>query len=258
MPPHAPGRARPAGPGSRYPHRCRNAGRLRAGHHRRSACRRAPPRPSQPGPAHRPRRRRGGCYPGVDPYRRGRRPHLRIREGNTLWCWGAAASGELGTGATVDQDLPQQITKPTAGWTSVTAGDQHSCATRSDGTLWCWGRNDGGQLGIGTTTNVGRPHQVTTPAATDWATVTAGNSHTCATRSDTTLWCWGDNSSGGAGQRWPRVSVIRCFADGRVCRPAGKAQDLDGHGAVVRACAGWPPVWEPGGALPDIISFLII
>ena len=162
-----------------------------------------------------------------------------IREGNTLWCWGAAASGELGTGATVDQDLPQQITKPTAGWTSVTAGDQHSCATRSDGTLWCWGRNDGGQLGIGTTTNVGRPRQVTTPAATGWATVTAGNSHTCATRSDTTLWCWGGNSSGGAGQRWPRVSVIRCFADGRVCRPAGKAQDLDGHGAVVRACAGW-------------------
>ena len=122
-----------------------------------------------------------------------------IREGNTLWCWGAAQYGELGTGATLDQDLPQQITKPTTGWASVTAGYYHSCATRSDTTLWCWGRNNDGQLGIGNTTNVGRPHQVTTPAATGWATVTGGHYHTCATRTDTTLWCWGRNNKGQLG-----------------------------------------------------------
>lgn len=122
-----------------------------------------------------------------------------IREGNSLWCWGAARYGELGTGATADQDQPQQITKPTAGWASVAAGNYHSCATRNDGTLWCWGYNGDGQAGIGTTTNVARPHQVTTPAGTSWASVTAGDMHTCAVGSDSTLWCWGYNAFGQLG-----------------------------------------------------------
>ena len=122
-----------------------------------------------------------------------------IQMGNTLWCWGASASGELGTGQTVNQDLPQQITHPTAGWASVTAGYTHTCATRTDGALWCWGGNGYGELGIGTTTRVSHPHQVTAPAATGWASVTAADYHTCATRTDTTLWCWGANIYGELG-----------------------------------------------------------
>ncbi len=122
-----------------------------------------------------------------------------IREGNTLWCWGDARFGDLGTGPAADQVLPQQITKPTAGWVSVTAGHWHSCATRSDGTLWCWGDNSNGDLGIGTTTSVDRPDQVTTPAATGWASVAGGYYHTCATRTDGTLWCWGNNFDGQLG-----------------------------------------------------------
>jgi alpha-tubulin suppressor-like RCC1 family protein len=122
-----------------------------------------------------------------------------IREGNTLWCWGAGASGALGTGHTTDENQPQQITRPTAGWVSVTAGDHYGCAVRKDGALWCWGYNRDGEAGIGTTVNVTRPHQVTTPASTGWTTVAAGDSHTCATRSDATLWCWGYNADGEAG-----------------------------------------------------------
>jgi len=38
---------------------------------------------------------------------------------------------------------------------------QHSCATRTDGTLWCWGDNGSGQLGIGNTTSQNLPQQVT-------------------------------------------------------------------------------------------------
>jgi len=129
-----------------------------------------------------------------------------IREGNTLWCWGYPAHGALGTGATTNQDQPQQISKPTAGWTSVTAGYQDSCATRNDGTLWCWGDNDFGQLGIGTTTSMRRPHQVTTPAATGWATVAAGNDHICATHSDGSLWCWGANGI----LRAARLKIVAC------------------------------------------------
>jgi alpha-tubulin suppressor-like RCC1 family protein len=122
-----------------------------------------------------------------------------IRTGNTLWCWGRSAAGELGTGQTTDQSQPQQITHPTAGWTSVTAGEEHTCALRNDGTLWCWGNNSSGQAGIGTTTDVARPHQVTSPAGTGWAGVAAGADQTCAVRTDGTLWCWGDNTFGELG-----------------------------------------------------------
>jgi alpha-tubulin suppressor-like RCC1 family protein len=122
-----------------------------------------------------------------------------IREGNTLWCWGAGAYGALGNGQSVNEDQPQQISKPTAGWASVTDGGGHGCATRNDGGLWCWGYNREGELGIGTTVNVARPHQVTSPAAVGWTAVSAGANHTCAIRSDTTLWCWGYNSSGQLG-----------------------------------------------------------
>jgi alpha-tubulin suppressor-like RCC1 family protein len=110
-----------------------------------------------------------------------------IRTNRTLWCWSVGS-------------VPTQVTTPSAGgWATVSAGDDHMCATRTDATLWCWGTNNLGQLGIGNTTSEALPQQVTTPAATGWATVTAGSLHTCATRSDTSLWCWGDNMFGELG-----------------------------------------------------------
>ena len=122
-----------------------------------------------------------------------------IRVGNTLWCWGDGSFGELGTGHTTNANLPQQVTKRTAGWNSITAGGDHPCATRSDGTLWCWGYNHFGQLGIGNTISQDLPQQVTTPASTGWTSAAAGAYHTCAARSDGTLWCWGYNGVGQLG-----------------------------------------------------------
>ena len=98
------------------------------------------------------------------------------------------------------QEPPRQVTTPApGGWASITAGTTHTCATRTDGTLWCWGANDSGQLGIGGGTDQDRPRQVTTPAAGGWAGVTAGYDHTCATRTGGTLWCWGYNGNGELG-----------------------------------------------------------
>ena len=122
------------------------------------------------------------------------------RLGGSLWCWGLNESGQLGIGNTVQQDVPRQVTSPAvSGWASVTVGYFHACATRTGGTLWCWGANNYGQLGIGNDTNPTLPQQVTTPATTGWASVTGGGYHTCASRTDTTLWCWGDNRYGQLG-----------------------------------------------------------
>ena len=123
-----------------------------------------------------------------------------IRTDGTLWCWGDNDAGELGLGNHTGHDRPWQITTPAAGgWASVTAGGEDTCGIRTDATLWCWGNNWEGQLGIGNENSQGRPRQVTTPVPGGWASVTTAGDHTCATRTDATLWCWGANGNGQLG-----------------------------------------------------------
>jgi alpha-tubulin suppressor-like RCC1 family protein len=69
--------------------------------------------------------------------------------------------------------------------------------SKSNGTLWAWGRNDKGQLGDGSSVNSNVPVQVGT--ANDWASISAGNEHSIALKSNGTIWSWGDNSSGQLG-----------------------------------------------------------
>lgn len=122
-----------------------------------------------------------------------------VRTDGTLWCWGSNYAGQLGDGTTTDRNSPVQIGDATT-WARIDAGNSHTCAIRTDGTLWCWGNNFRGQLGDGTTTNRKTPVQVGT--ATNWASVSAGDSHTCAIRTDGSLWCWGLNRNAqlGTGQ----------------------------------------------------------
>lgn len=82
--------------------------------------------------------------------------------------------------------------------TSITAGINHSCAVLSDGTLWCWGGNTDGQLGLGDTTLRSSPTRVGT--ATNWREVSANvGATTCAVNTLNEVFCWGYNFSGQVG-----------------------------------------------------------
>ena len=83
------------------------------------------------------------------------------------------------------------------GFSRVAAGDAFTCGVKTDGTVWCWGRNDTNQLGDGTTTNRTRPVQVT--GLTGATQVIAGQGFACALKLDGTVACWGDNSVGQLG-----------------------------------------------------------
>ena len=87
-----------------------------------------------------------------------------------------------------------------ADWSAVAAGEAHTVAVRSDGTLWGWGANGTGQLGDGTTHD--RLEPVRVRSGSDWRAVAAGEAHTVGLRTDGTLWAWGLNNHGQLGQRW--------------------------------------------------------
>jgi alpha-tubulin suppressor-like RCC1 family protein len=101
-----------------------------------------------------------------------------IKTDGTLWSWGTNSYGQLGTGNTINYSSPVQVGALTT-WSSVgsiysTSGTQGSCmATKTDGTLWTWGRNNVGQLGQGNTTNRSSPVQV--GALTTWLRVASSN-----------------------------------------------------------------------------------
>ncbi len=83
----------------------------------------------------------------------------------TVWCWGNETYGQLGNGVLMQEAFsvkPVQVTGLPAGLqaTSVAAGFDHTCVVMSNGSVWCWGRGDFGELGNGTATS-STPVQVT-------------------------------------------------------------------------------------------------
>jgi alpha-tubulin suppressor-like RCC1 family protein len=80
----------------------------------------------------------------------------------------------------------------------VTSGDNHDCALLTDHTIWCWGDNSQGQLGNGTTGGAPDPGKVVV-LDNMMKHVDAGRNHVCAVKNDGSLWCWGSNGSGELG-----------------------------------------------------------
>lgn len=126
---------------------------------------------------------------------------VALKNTGTIWSCGWNAYGQLGDGTTTNRNSFVQIgTGSTGDWVSIKAGTSlfipgpHTVALKSNGTLWSWGRNTQGQLGLGNTTNRSSPVQI--GVDTDWKYVFASSSQTLAIKSNGTLWGWGRNSYG--------------------------------------------------------------
>lgn len=119
-----------------------------------------------------------------------------LAEDGSLWAAGTATNGVQGTNDGVDHKVLTRIGTDND-WVDMACSrfwGYSAFAIKTNGTLWSWGENSAGQLGIGNTQAQTLPVQVGTD--TDWKQVAAGVSSVLALKTDGSLWGWGLNMYG--------------------------------------------------------------
>lgn len=119
-----------------------------------------------------------------------------LAEDGSLWAAGTATNGVQGTNDGVDHKVLTRIGTDND-WVDMACSrfwGYSAFAIKTNGTLWSWGENSAGQLGIGNTQAQTLPVQVGTD--TDWKQVAAGVSSVLALKTDGSLWGWGLNMNG--------------------------------------------------------------
>ena len=137
----------------------------------------------------------------------GRNHAMGIDRDGKVWSWGANSNGQLGDGTKESKPLPVQVIAPEGvgalkNVVALSAGTYHSLALLADGTVWVWGDNSHGQLGISSTPFSYTPVQVGSAEGgylTDVTAISAGDQFSLALKADGTVWAWGQNEYGQLG-----------------------------------------------------------
>ncbi len=159
----------------------------------------------------------------------GNRHGVILAGDGSLWSWGENFAGwpVLGQGSVATQAWPRQI-DAAVDWAAISCSPTHCLALKTNGSLWAWGENLYGQLGIRTGSRRSSAQKIPVQAAPDegWVAVAAGGSHSAALRRDGTLWTWGNNWAGQLG--------------------LGLTNDRVAHASQVGSESNWSRVWAEG------------
>jgi len=126
-----------------------------------------------------------------------------------LYCFGYNSYGQLGNnqgGNGISSYLPQKVEREGgATWKEVSSGETHTCAINSGDILFCWGRNNNEQLGVGDFVTevchdndpcLKSPMRINVENESSiWSDVSVGGDYTCAVKDDGKLYCWGESAN---------------------------------------------------------------
>ena len=135
-----------------------------------------------------------------------------IDSDNTVWCWGRAWNGNLGSGdGNADQYAPVQVELPGENdfATEIAAGERLTCALLGNGAISCWGHDGNNQLGdsADTTGDQNTPQSyVSLPSGRIAVDIDAGQNHACAVLDNGSIVCWGYNNYGKLGSSFSSLA----------------------------------------------------
>ena len=131
---------------------------------------------------------------------------MGLKTDGTLWGWGRNQVGDIASNNEQKYSSPVQITGSGTTYSTLFSHYGGYGSLKTDGTLWMWGGNNHGALGQNNITQYSSPVQV--GSDTTWS-MTAKSMHTIAlaTKTDGTLWAWGNNTYGRLGQNAPENSL---------------------------------------------------
>jgi T5SS/PEP-CTERM-associated repeat protein len=173
---------------------------------------------------------------------------LALKWDGTVWTWGNNFNGQLGDGYVYEYSTTPVQAVGLTNVVALAAGQYHSVALDMDGTVWTWGNNDNGALGIGPSTNRMVATQV--PGLTDVKAIAAGVHTTFALKRDGTLWAWGLNNKGQLGNG----STTNCLTPVQVAGLTGVRAIAAGHYHAVALRSDrtvWTWGWNNKGQLGD-------
>ena len=125
-----------------------------------------------------------------------------ILDNGDVYCWGRGNQGQLGYGGTSNRNIPAKVNLPgQRSAIAISTGTYMTCAITTDGMGYCWGENDEGQLGNGTTNSRRTtPVEVLFPSGYTPVSISAGDDFSCALMDNRKVMCWGENNDGRLGQ----------------------------------------------------------
>lgn len=137
--------------------------------------------------------------------------HIEVREesanttacalinGGTLSCWGDNTFHQLGVGDTISVYNGLQVVVLPATVTDFSLGLTHGCALLTDGTIYCWGRNNLNQIADGSASATVDPAVSPSGLSNNFVEIKTGDNHSCALNSTGQVYCWGDGTYGQSG-----------------------------------------------------------